>query len=106
MFRQTFFDDLMQTSDAAGVLGHGFTYAGHPVGAAVALEAIKIYDDIDLLAHVQRVARSFLAGCEALMAHPLVGDVQVLPVEGVVRFDNFSVTNISSGFVLALGLLY
>lgn len=76
MFRQTFFDDLMQTSDAAGVLGHGFTYAGHPVGAAVALEAIKIYDDIDLLGHVQRVARSFLAGCEALMDHPLVGEVR------------------------------
>ena len=76
MFRQNFFDDLMQTSDAAGVLGHGFTYAGHPVGAAVALEAIKIYDDIDLIGHVQHVSLPFLAGCEALMDHPLVGDVR------------------------------
>jgi len=76
MFRQNFFDDLMQTSDAAGVLGHGFTYAGHPVGAAVALEALKVYDDIDLVGHVQRVSQPFLAGCEALMDHPLVGDVR------------------------------
>jgi 4-aminobutyrate--pyruvate transaminase len=76
MFRQEFFDDLMQTSDVAGVLGHGFTYAGHPVGAAVALEAIKVYDDIDLIGHVQRVSKSFLAGCHALMDHPLVGDVR------------------------------
>ena len=32
----------------------------------------------------------------------LVGTVQVAPVEGVVTFNNFSVTNISSGYVLAL----
>ncbi len=76
MFRQDFFDDLMRTSDASGVLGHGFTYAGHPVGAAVALEALRIYDDIDLIGHVRRVSQPFLAGCEALMDHPLVGDVR------------------------------
>lgn len=76
MFRQDFFSDLMKTSDASGVLGHGFTYAGHPVGAAVALEALKIYEDIDLVGHVKRVSKPFLAGCEALMDHPLVGDVR------------------------------
>lgn len=76
MFRQDLYDDLMKNSDAAGVLGHGFTYAGHPVGAAVALEALSIYDDIDLVGHVQRVSTPFLAGCEALLEHPLVGDVR------------------------------
>ncbi|WP_371814382.1 aminotransferase class III-fold pyridoxal phosphate-dependent enzyme [Ruegeria sp. HKCCA4812] len=55
MFRQDFFDDLMLTSDASGVLGHGFTYAGHLVGAAVALEALKIYGDIDLIGHVRGI---------------------------------------------------
>lgn len=76
MFRKDFFDDLMKTSDASGVLGHGFTYAGHPVGAAVALEALKVYDDIDLVGHVQRISKPFLAGCDALLDHPLVGDVR------------------------------
>lgn len=76
MFGQDFHDDLMKTSDASGVLGHGFTYAGHPVGAAVALEALAIYDEIDLVGHVRRVSVPFLAGCEALMDHPLVGDVR------------------------------
>ncbi|MEM6577399.1 MAG: aminotransferase [Pseudomonadota bacterium] len=76
MFGQEFFDDLRTTSDASGVLGHGFTYAGHPVGAAVALEALKIYDDIDLIGHVQRVSEPFLAGCQTLLDHPLVGDVR------------------------------
>jgi 4-aminobutyrate--pyruvate transaminase len=32
-------------------LGHGFTYGGHPVGAAVALEAIKIYEEMSLPEH-------------------------------------------------------
>ncbi len=76
MFHQDLFDDLMKTSDASGVLGHGFTYAGHPFGAAVALEALRIYDEIDLIGHVARVSVPFLAGCEALMDHTLVGDVR------------------------------
>ncbi len=76
MFKDDLFNDLMRNSDEAGVLGHGFTYAGHPVGAAVALEALDIYDEIDLVAHVQRLSGPFLKGCEALMEHPLVGDVR------------------------------
>ncbi len=76
MFKQDLFDDLMKNSDQAGVLGHGFTYAGHPVGAAVALEALDIYDEIDLVGHVRKVSEPFLKGCEALLDHPLVGDVR------------------------------
>ncbi len=76
MFKQDFFDDLMARSDETGVLGHGFTYAGHPVGAAVALEALDIYDEIDLVGHVRRVSEPFLSGLEALLEHPLVGDVR------------------------------
>ena len=76
MFKDDLFNDLMKNSDEAGVLGHGFTYAGHPVGAAVALEALDIYDEMDLVGHVRRVSRPFLEGCRALMDHPLVGDVR------------------------------
>ncbi len=76
MFKDELFDDLMKNSDAAGVLGHGFTYAGHPVGAAVALEALDIYDEINLVGHVQAVSPHFLSCCEALLDHPLVGDVR------------------------------
>ena len=76
MFRQDLYDDLMKNSDEAGVLGHGFTYAGHPVGAAIALEALDIYDEIDLVGHVRRVSVPFLAGCEALLDHPVIGDVR------------------------------
>jgi 4-aminobutyrate--pyruvate transaminase len=76
MFKEDFYQDMMRNSDEAGVLGHGFTYSGHPVGAAIALEALDIYRDIDLIGHVRRVSERFLSGCQALMEHPLVGDAR------------------------------
>lgn len=76
LFREDLYRDLESNSDEVGVLGHGFTYAGHPVGAAVANEALDVYDDIDLVGHVRSVSPGFLDGCEALIDHPLVGDVR------------------------------
>ena len=76
MFKEDFYQDMMKNSDEVGVLGHGYTYSGHPVGAAIALEALDIYDEIDLFGHVKKVSRPFLEGCKALMDHPLVGDAR------------------------------
>ena len=76
MVKEDFYQDMLRNSDEVGVLGHGFTYAGHPVGAAVALEALQIYEDIDLIGHVRRVSKRFLDRCEALSDHPLVADVR------------------------------
>jgi len=76
MFKQDFYQDMMRNSDEIGVLGHGFTYSGHPVGAAIALETLDIYHEIDLIGHVRRVSEPFLEGCQALMDHPLVGDAR------------------------------
>lgn len=38
-----------------GTLGHGVTYGGHPVGAAVAMECLDIYEEMNLPAHVQHL---------------------------------------------------
>ena len=76
MIKEDFYQDMLRNADEVGVLGHGFTYAGHPVGAAVALEALQIYQDIDLIGHVRRVSARFLERCEALAEHPLVADVR------------------------------
>ena len=55
---------------------HGHTYGGNPLGAAVALATLRVFDDEDTLAAMRpKVAR--LAGWLAGMAdHPLVGDVR------------------------------
>lgn len=57
-------------------IGHGFTYSGHPVSAAVGLEVLRLYAEGGILANAQSVARDFAAGLERLSTHPLVGDVR------------------------------
>jgi 4-aminobutyrate---pyruvate transaminase len=57
-----------------GMLGHGFTYTGHPVASAVALKAIEIYQRRDIVEHVRRVAPVFAARLKKLMDNPLVGE--------------------------------
>ncbi len=63
-------------SDKIGVFGHGYTYSGHPVCAAVALETLKIYEERKILDHVRKVSPGFQKGMQALADHPLVGEVR------------------------------
>ena len=69
-------DALLEASRRYGSFGHGFTYGGHPVACAVALETLKIYEERDIVGHVREVAPLFLAGLDAFRDHPLVGDVR------------------------------
>ena len=43
---------MVSESEKVGVFGHGYTYAAHPVASAVALETLKIYEEIDIVARV------------------------------------------------------
>ncbi len=58
------------------VLGHGQTYSGHPVSAAVALEVLRLYQEGGVLANGQARAAQFASGLQDLLAHPLVGDAR------------------------------
>ena len=63
---------------AAGAFGefvHGFTTAGHPVGCAIALEAIRIIER-EGLANVRRLSGRFGERMRKLGAHPLVGEAR------------------------------
>ena len=65
-------------ADAApdAVVGHGYTYSGHPVSAAVGLEVIRLYTEGGILANGQKVGRLFEAGLADLANHPLVGEAR------------------------------
>ena len=65
--------------------GHGFTYGGHPVSAAVALETLKIYDEIDMVARVQSVAPTLQNGLREFADHPLVGEVRGIGLVAAVE---------------------
>ena len=73
-------DDLYApVRDQSGELGgfsHGYTYSGHPVAAAVALETLKIYEERDIVGHVQRVGPIMQARLRDFSDHPLVGEVR------------------------------
>ena len=67
---------------SSDLFGHGFTYSGHPVAAAVALRALEIYEERDLYGHVRRVAPQFQARLAALGSHPLVGEARGIGLVG------------------------
>ena len=76
---------IADASAAVGVFGHGYTYGGHPVACAVALEALKIYESDRIVEHVQRVAPRMQAGLRRYVGHPLVGDVRGLGLIGAIE---------------------
>jgi 4-aminobutyrate--pyruvate transaminase len=76
---------LARQSEKIGVFGHGFTYSGHPVTSAVALETLKIYEETDLLKHVQTIAPRMQAGLRQFADHPLVGEVRGIGLIGAVE---------------------
>jgi adenosylmethionine-8-amino-7-oxononanoate aminotransferase len=55
---------------------HGFTFAGHPVAAAVALANLDIYEREDLCGHVLAKEGEFRGMLESLRDIPIVGDVR------------------------------
>src|SRR5260370_8238365 len=67
---------MLAQSDKFGNFAHGFTYAGHPVAAAVALEVQKIYGEIDIVGRAKRLGAVLQSALGRLKAHPLVADVQ------------------------------
>jgi 4-aminobutyrate--pyruvate transaminase len=74
MVNERVFRPIAEQSGSIGVLGHGFTYSGHPVAAAVALETLDIYDEIDLLATVRAASPALQDGIRQFADYPLVGE--------------------------------
>lgn len=74
---QRVYDVLRQGSDEIGTFAHGFTYSGHPVSTAVALECLKIYEEIDVVGRVRRLAPRLQQGLRDRYAdHPMVGEIR------------------------------
>ena len=67
---------LLDQSRKLGVFGHGLTFGGHPVPAAVALETLRIYHERNIVDRVREMAPCFLGGLNQLSRHPLVGEAR------------------------------
>ena len=75
---QSMYEAMLDESRKIGTFGHGFTYSGHPVAAAVALKAIDIYTRERIADAVAAKAPQFQARLSALADHPLVGEARGL----------------------------
>jgi 4-aminobutyrate--pyruvate transaminase len=79
------YEVLLAQSDKLGIFGHGYTYSAHPVPAAVALETLKIYEELDIVAKVRRVGPRMLAGIRSYADHPLIGEARGIGLIGAVE---------------------
>ena len=76
---------MVDESKKIGTFGHGFTYTAHPVGCAVALKCIEIYQREKIIEHVQKVSTVFLARLNRLAQHPLVGEARGVGLIGALE---------------------
>jgi 4-aminobutyrate--pyruvate transaminase len=76
MINERVFEAMVEQSRKITLFGHGFTYSGHPVAAAVAVETLKIYEERDIVAIAQGASPFLQKGLRAYADHPLVGEVR------------------------------
>jgi putrescine aminotransferase len=64
---------------------HGYTYSGHPVACAVALENLRILEEEDIVTKVREDTGPYLKEkFEALTDHPLVGEAKIVGMMGSI----------------------
>lgn len=79
-------DEVVDVLNEGGDFNHGFTYSGHPVAAAVALENIRILRDEKIIEKVQAETAPYLQKrLRELNDHPLVGEVRGVGMLGAIE---------------------
>ncbi|GLJ27191.1 hypothetical protein SUGI_0532980 [Cryptomeria japonica] len=67
---------ISSQSNKLGIFSHGFTYSGHPVSCAVALEALKIYRERNIAEYVDSISPLFQNSMRALAGSPILGEIR------------------------------
>ncbi|UFS66207.1 aspartate aminotransferase family protein [Paracoccus denitrificans] len=74
---QKVWEVLMQGTDEYGVLGHGWTYSAHPIGAAAGIANLRLIDELGLVGNAGRVGRHLNDRMRAAVGdHPNVGEIR------------------------------
>jgi 4-aminobutyrate---pyruvate transaminase len=85
MLPEMMYEAMLIESRKIGTFGHGFTYSGHPVAAAVALKTLEIIERERIVDAVAAKVPQFLGRLHALAEHPLVGEARGLGLVGAVE---------------------
>jgi len=79
------YQPIADESKSIGTFGHGYTAAGHPVAAAVALENLAIIEERDLVGNVRALAPRFAEGLGTFADHPLVVETRGIGLIGAIE---------------------
>ena len=77
LMSETLVDAFESDKTGKASIGHGYTYSGHPVGAAAAMATLAEMKRVDVASNAAARGAELMAGLERLKAkHALVGDVR------------------------------
>lgn len=79
------YEAIAQNSARHGSFGHGYTYSGHPVAAAVALEVLKVYEEDNIVARTRDLAPQFGGALRRLAQRRHVGEVRTIGLIGAIE---------------------
>lgn len=66
---------MLSQSEKLGNFAHGFTYSGHPVSSAVALETLRIYEEMDVARRTREIGGYMIEQLRTLYDYDFIGDV-------------------------------
>lgn len=76
VLRGDIYEALVEPVSQVGVFGHGYTYSGHPLGCAVALKTLEIYERDKIFQKAAVTGAYMQQKLAPLAEHPLVGEVR------------------------------
>ena len=77
MLSQQFADTFEHDATGAAAIGHGYTYSGHPVGAAAAIACLAETKRLDVASNADARGRQLYEGaCRLKEKYELIGDVR------------------------------
>jgi len=76
---------MLDESRKLGTFGHGYTYTAHPVGCAISLKTIEIYQRDKIMEHAAKMSPVFQTRLNKLADHPMVGETRGVGLIGAVE---------------------
>ncbi|SFI78640.1 aspartate aminotransferase family protein [Celeribacter neptunius] len=77
--------EIFDTLNAAEEFAHGYTYSGHPVACAVALENLRILEEEGIVERAGKETAPYLKEkWQSLADHPLVGEAKIVGMMGSI----------------------
>ena len=98
-FKTEIYDEIVNGSDSAIELFHGYTYSGHPVAAAAGLATLEVYENENLFDRALTMEPIFEENLHSLKEEKFIIDIRNLGLMGAIHFgseDNRTAVEVAS----------